>query len=73
MFTEPDEGTGGLLHFPYEAVPGQQGPRDPVSFRLCGIHPLAFRQLIPRPPRLPVTNRDAFSPLTITQGQTAWI
>lgn len=50
VFTEPDEGTGRLLHFPYEALPGQQGPRDPVSIRLCGIHPLAFRQLIPRPP-----------------------
>lgn len=35
--------------------------------------PARFSSTDSPPPRLPVTNRDAFSPLTITQGQTAWI
>lgn len=59
LSTELDQGTSRLLHFPHEALLGQQGPRNPVGIRLRGIHPLVIRQLIP--PCLPVTNRDAFS------------
>lgn len=54
---EPNQGAGGLLPVPYEALPGQQRPRASVSLRLCGVHPLALRQLTPGPP---VTNQDAF-------------
>lgn len=61
FLSEPDQGAGGLLSVAHEALPRQQGSGDAVGFRLCRVHPLAFRQLIPRPP---VTNRDAFSPHT---------